>query len=166
MDRLPDFICPEHIILPTSQPLTHPPVSHSSQIRNLSVIINIFHLLISKIWACRLKFQNVTKIGGFNSYYFTTELLQLLCNWSPYFLSIPLQSILNVLPEKKSKELWFLLLIKFQSSYFPQNKVILSLPLESFLNQALACLVFHSGPLTAHTPPPPPHFVDFNVKTE
>lgn len=157
MDKLSDLICPKHIILPRVQPLTHPPISHSSQIRNLSVIINIFHLLVSKIWVWRLKFQNVTKIGGSNSYYFTTELLQLLCNWSPYFLSIPLQSILNVLPEKKSEELQFLLLMKFQSSYFPQNTVILSLPLEASSNQALSCLVPSmplTAPLTAPTPRP------------
>lgn len=77
------------------------PIPHTRQIRNLSVIINIFYLLVSKIWAFRLKFQNVTKIGGFNPYYFTTRLLQLLCNWSLYFLSIPSQSILNVFPVGK-----------------------------------------------------------------
>lgn len=104
MDRLPDLICPKHMIPPTNQQLTHSPIPHTGQIRNLSVIINILHLLVSKIWTLRLKFQNVTKIGGFNPYYFTTELLQLLCNWSPYFLSIPLQFILNVFPGKKKIE--------------------------------------------------------------
>lgn len=86
---MPNLICPKHIILPTNQLLTHPPIPHTGQIKNLSVI-NIFHLLVSKIWALRLKFHNVTKIGGFNPYYFTTGLLQLLCNWSPYFLSTSL----------------------------------------------------------------------------
>lgn len=64
------------MIPPTNQQLTHSPIPHTGQIRNLSVIINILHLLVSKIWTLRLKFQNVTKIGGFNPYYFTTELLQ------------------------------------------------------------------------------------------
>ena len=60
MDRLSDSVGLKHIVLPINWLLTHPPIPHAGQIRNLPcVIINIFHLLVSKIWALRLKFQNV-----------------------------------------------------------------------------------------------------------
>lgn len=160
MDRLPDLICPKHMIPPTNQQLTHSPIPHTGQIRNLSVIINILHLLVSKIWTLRLKFQNVTKIGGFNPYYFTTELLQLLCNWSPYFLSIPLQFILNVFPGKKKNRITVSLRENFSLPIFHRIMFILSLPLKAFLNQTPAYLVSHSCSLIAL------FFGDFNLKTE
>lgn len=101
MDRPSDLVFLVYIVLPINQLLTHPPIPHTGQIRNLwCVIINIFHLLVSKIWALRLKFQNVTKIGSFNPYYFPTGLLELLCNW-PVSCPFPVQFILNILQEKK-----------------------------------------------------------------
>lgn len=123
------------------------PIPHTRQIRNLSVSINVFYLLVSKIWALRLKFQNVTKIGGFNPYYFTTGLLQLLCSWSLYFLSIPSQSILNVFPEgEKNNSLKnnSFSAEKSQSFCFPQNKVYTQPATQGFLepDPSLPSLLF------------------------
>lgn len=119
MDRLSDLVFLVYIVLPINQLLTHPPIPHTGQIRNLRcVIINIFHLLVSKIWALRLKFQNVTKIGSFNPYYFPTGLLELLCNW-PVSCPFPVQFILNILQEKKN----------LSSSKFLAQKISKSLPI-------------------------------------
>ena len=125
MDRLSDLVCLKHVMLHINQPLTHPAIPHTHQIRNLCVIINIFHSLVWKIWVLRLKFQNVTKIGGFNLYYFPTGLLQLLCNWS-VSCPFPVQFILNVLQGKKKRGLKnssFLAETISKSSYFPLNWV-------------------------------------------
>ena len=160
MDRLSDSVGLKHIVLPINWLLTHPPIPHAGQIRNLPcVIINIFHLLVSKIWALRLKFQNVTKIGSFNPYYFPTGLLELLCDW-PVSCPFPVQFTLNVLQGKKVWRAIVSWLKKFQSlPIFHRIRLILSC--HSKLSDTTPQLALSSILAILRS-----FFGDFNLKTE